>query len=80
MSYTVHTLEQLGPVLKGLRKEQNLTQKEVGAAVDMLPKTVSKLELEPDTATVDSLFKLLSALQLEVVLQSRQQESSTKEW
>jgi HTH-type transcriptional regulator/antitoxin HipB len=80
MSYTVHTLEQLGPVLKGLRKEQNLTQKEVGAAVDMLPKTVSKLELEPDTATVDSLFKLLSALQLEVVLQSRQQESSTREW
>jgi HTH-type transcriptional regulator/antitoxin HipB len=80
MSYTVHTLEQLGPVLKGLRKEQNLTQKEVGAAVDMLPTTVSKLELEPDTATVDSLFKLLSALQLEVVLQSRQQESSTREW
>lgn len=80
MSYTVHTLEQLGPVLKGLRKAQNLTQKEVGDAVDMLPKTVSKLELEPDTATVDSLFKLLSALQLEVVLQSRQQESSTREW
>ena len=80
MSDTVHTPEQLGPVLKGLRKAQNLTQKEVGAAVDMLPKTVSKLELEPDTATVDSLFKLLSALELEVVLQSRQQESSSREW
>jgi HTH-type transcriptional regulator/antitoxin HipB len=80
MSYTVHTLEQLGPVLKGLRKEQNLTQKEVGAAVDMLPKTISKLELEPDTATVDSLFKLLSALQFEVVLQSRQQKLSSREW
>jgi HTH-type transcriptional regulator/antitoxin HipB len=85
MSHTVHTLEQLGPVLKGLRKEQNLTQKEVGAAVGMLPKTISKLELEPGTATVDSLFKLLSALDLEVVLQSRQQdlsarESSSKEW
>jgi HTH-type transcriptional regulator/antitoxin HipB len=80
MSYTVHTLEQLGPVLKGLRKEQNLTQKEVGAAVDILPKTISKLELEPDTATVDSLFKLLSALQFEVVLQSRQQKLSSREW
>ncbi len=79
MSYTVHTLEQLGPVLKGLRKEQNLTQKEIGAIVDMLPKTVSKLELEPGTATIESLFKLLSALQLEVVLQSRQQELSTGE-
>ncbi len=80
MSFTVQTPEQLGPVLKGLRKKQKLTQQEVGNAVDMLPKTVSKLELNPESATVESLFKLLSALQIEVVLQSRRQETSTREW
>lgn len=80
MKYTVQTADQLGPVLKGLRRSRKLTQKDVGAAVDMLPKTVSKMEIKPDTATVESLFKLLSALQVEMVLQSRQQKSSTREW
>jgi HTH-type transcriptional regulator/antitoxin HipB len=77
MDYTVHTPKQLGRVLRGQRKA---SQKDVAGTVGLLPKTVSKLEHAPDTATVESLFKLLSALELELVVRSRTQTPSPREW
>jgi HTH-type transcriptional regulator/antitoxin HipB len=79
MTYTVYTPRQLGQVLKGQRSTQHLTQAEVATSVGLLPKTVSKLERDPDTATLESLFKLLSALQLELVVRSKS-TSSDSEW
>ena len=79
MNYTVHTPRQLGQVLKGQRKNQQLTQAEAARSVGLLPKTISKLELDPDTATLESLFKFLSALQLELVVRSKS-TSSAGEW
>ena len=80
MNYTVHTPKQLGQVLKGQRRSQKLTQKETAQIVGLLPKTISKLELTTETATIESLFKLLSALQLELVVRSKSKESPSKEW
>jgi HTH-type transcriptional regulator/antitoxin HipB len=80
MSYTVHTPQQLGSVLHGQRKARKLTQKQVGEAVDLLPKTISNLENKPKTVSIESLFKLLSALELEIVIRSRRQESATSDW
>jgi HTH-type transcriptional regulator/antitoxin HipB len=79
MNYTVYTPRQLGQVLKGQRSTQHLTQAEVAKSVGLLPKTVSKLERDPDTATLESLFKLLSALQLELVVRSKS-PSTGSEW
>jgi HTH-type transcriptional regulator/antitoxin HipB len=80
MDYSAHTPRQLGQILKGHRKSRRLTQKQVSAPVGLLPKTVSKLELEPDTATLESLFKLLSALRLELVVRSKSTTASEREW
>ena len=80
MNYTAYTPDQLGKVLRGQRKLQMLTQKDAAQAVGLLPKTVSRLELSTETATIESLFKLLSALQLELVVRSKSQESPTGEW
>ncbi len=71
MNRTVLTPGQLGHVLKGHRKARKLTQNATGESVGLLPKTISRLELATETATIESLFKLLSALQLELVVQSR---------
>ncbi len=79
MDYTVYTPRQLGQVLKGQRSTQHLTQVEVATRVGLLPKTVSKLERDPDTATLESLFKLLSSLQLELVVRGKS-SSSASEW
>lgn len=80
MNYTAHTPTQLGQVLRGQRKSQKLTQKEAAQVVGLLPKTISKLELATETATIESLFKLLSALQIELVIRSKSQESPNREW
>lgn len=79
MDYTIHTPRQLGQILKGQRSTRHLTQAEVATRVGLLPKTVSKLERDPDTATLGSLFKLLSSLQLELVVRTKS-NSSASEW
>jgi len=79
MENTIHTPRQLGQILKGQRSTRHLTQAEVATRVGLLPKTVSKLERDPDTATLESLFKLLSSLQLELVVRPKP-SSSASEW
>ena len=37
----------------------------------MVPKTISALENHPEGSSIESLFKLLSALDLEIVLQPK---------
>lgn len=80
MKTTAQTPKQLGQILKGQRKSQALTQQKTADRVGLLPKTISKLELDTETSTIESLYKLLSALELELVVQSKSQESSDKEW
>jgi len=80
MDYTTHTPRQLGQTLRGQRKSQQLTQKDAAKMVGLLPKTVSKLELTAETATIESLFKLLSALELELVVRTRSANAQDKEW
>lgn len=71
MKYVVRTSEQLGSVLQGCRKQAGLTQQSAGSRVGLYAKTISGLELYPNKSTIGSLFKLLSALDLELVLQPK---------
>jgi len=74
------TPQQLGQVLKAQRKAKGLTQKEAGQTVGLLPKSISKLELDPATASIESLFKLLSALGLELVVSEIPQKQQKQDW
>lgn len=83
MQYCVRTAHQLGQVLRGQRKSKRLTQKAVGISVGLLPKTISSLESSPERASVESLLKLLSALDLELVLRPKSagaERSTSSEW
>ena len=71
MNYTANTPHQLAQVLRGQRKALGFTQKQVADLVGLFPKTISALESTPDRSRIDSLFKLLSALGLELVLRPR---------
>jgi HTH-type transcriptional regulator/antitoxin HipB len=75
MLLRAQTPEQLAIVLRGQRQASKLTQKQAAALVGLLPKTISALESDPERGSVGSLFKLLSALGLELILQPK---SSTK--
>jgi HTH-type transcriptional regulator/antitoxin HipB len=74
------TPQQLGQVLKAQRKAKGLTQMEAGQTVGLLPKSISKLELDPATASIESLFKLLSALGLELVVSEIPQKQQKQDW
>lgn len=67
----VRTPQQLAQLLQLQRQKQKHTQKDVGKPVGLLPKTVSLLENYPDRSSIGSLFKLCSALGVELVLQDK---------
>lgn len=68
MNYLVLTEAQLGTALKNRRKELGFTQVETGLKVGLLPKTISALETNPARSSIESLLKLISALNLEITL------------
>ncbi|HRQ65906.1 MAG TPA: helix-turn-helix domain-containing protein [Xanthomonadaceae bacterium] len=71
MLLRVQTPDQLASVLRGQRRASKMTQKQAAALVGLLPKTISALESDPARGSVGSLYKLLSALGLEMVLQPK---------
>jgi HTH-type transcriptional regulator/antitoxin HipB len=71
MEYSITTAQQLAHALKGAWKSRKLTQGEAGKKVGLLPKTLSALESDPEPSTIGSLLKLLSALDLDLVLREK---------
>jgi HTH-type transcriptional regulator/antitoxin HipB len=78
--YTIRTPQQLGAVLQGYRKTQQLTQAQVGARVGLPQKEISKLELNATNTSLARVFKLLAALDLELVVRARDKKAPTSEW
>jgi HTH-type transcriptional regulator/antitoxin HipB len=79
-SYTIKTPRQLGAVLQGCRKTRQLTQAQAGERVGLPQKEISKLEMDPSNTTLARVFKLLSALDLEIVVRERGSADNTSEW
>lgn len=71
MDYVARTPKQLGPILRSIRAERGLTQKEAGAKVGLKQSTVSAIESDSARTSVDTLYKLLSALELELVVRDK---------
>lgn len=61
----------LGKVLRKYRKDQGLTQTEAGRKFNLTQKMVSNIETGVSGVQVGTLFKLLSALGLEIHLKPR---------
>ena len=72
MDSLVLTNRQLAMALKARRKSLGLTQVQAASRVGLLPKTISALEVCPERASVESLYKYLSALDMEVYLHRKE--------
>lgn len=68
--------EILGAALREARKKKGLSQAAAGRSVGMDQPTVSKVEQGNSGTRLDTLFRLLAALDLELVLQPRQTPSN----
>jgi HTH-type transcriptional regulator/antitoxin HipB len=81
MENIARTPQQLGQALRSRRGQLKLSQTEVGVKVGIKQDTVSKLEIHTPSSTVDTLFKTLSALGLELVIREKARRVlSTEEW
>lgn len=63
--------EQLGLILQGARKELGLTQEQLGQRVGLHQKEISKMENGMERASVERLYRLLTGLELELVVRPR---------
>ena len=75
MEILIKTVNQLGQAVRARRTQLKLTQKKTGSTVGLLAKTISALELNPERSSISSLLKLLSALDLELVLRPKDSSS-----
>lgn len=76
--YLIVNPDQVGQTLRGVRRELGLTQAQAGQRVGLPQKEVSKMETGAGKTSVERLFLLLSALELELVVRPRDSISSTE--
>ena len=61
----------LADALRIRRKNLGYTQAQVASIVGLNPKSVSNIENKPQTVSIETLFKLLAALGLELTVSER---------
>lgn len=74
----------LANAVRDQRKAQNITQSDTAKLVGIKQTTVSAFENTPEGTKLDTLFKLLAALDLELHVQPRnctaETQSSNQQW
>lgn len=74
MADTLHIVrapQQLGPLIRALRKQAGLTQANVAGQLGVTRQAVSELENRPESATFGRLMRLCAVLGVEIALQPR---------
>ena len=81
METTARTPQQLGQALRSRRATLKLSQTDVGSKAGIKQDTVSTLEIHTPSSTVETLYKALSILGLELVVREKAQGThSAGEW
>src|SRR5688500_9807893 len=62
---------QLGSILRALRKSRGLTQQDLARQLGITRQAVSLLEQRPEAATLERLMRVFALLQVDVVLRPR---------
>ncbi|MCZ4285687.1 MAG: type II toxin-antitoxin system antitoxin HipB [Marinobacter sp.] len=70
----------LAQALKNTRNSKKLTQQKTAEQIGIKQSTVSGFENQPDKARIETLFKLLSALELELHVTERDSKEPATDW
>lgn len=76
----VRTVNELGKVVRKLRKDIGNTQLDVAQSSVLRQSTVSAFENEPASSKIDTLFRILAANNLEIEIRPKGQKPSKNEW
>lgn len=77
MEYRIAIAQQLGGLLKSLRKERQITQQQLGERLGLSQRMVAKLESYPEKSSFERVLQALSALEVDLVLKERETTSPT---
>jgi HTH-type transcriptional regulator/antitoxin HipB len=77
MDNIARTLKQLGAVIRRNRKQHGLTQAALGSLISKRQATISNLESAESGTTLETLFSVLAALDLELVVRARTKGDAT---
>lgn len=77
MEQLVYSPKSLGSALKRQRKAKKLSQKEAGSDFNIVQDTVSSIELGAPGTRVETLFRMLAALDLEMVIRPKKINTTT---
>jgi HTH-type transcriptional regulator/antitoxin HipB len=69
----IHSPNDLARQYRDLRKQRRISQSSIAAETALRQDTVSKFELKADNVRLDTLFRLLAALDLELHIESKAQ-------
>jgi HTH-type transcriptional regulator / antitoxin HipB len=69
----------LGQILKSTRSQKGLTQEKAGNLAGITQAIISRIERGESNARVDTLFRLLAALELEITVQPRGKAAARSE-
>ncbi|ORM63416.1 transcriptional regulator [Pantoea rodasii] len=76
----VTNAKQLSSYLKDVRQSERLSQEKVASKVGIRQDTVSNFELQPGTTKLETLFRILAALNLELEVKPRGHQQETDGW
>ena len=68
MDYPLKTLSQLRPILVGFRKKAGLTQNALAQRLGISQQSYAAFEANPETASVERLFRVLRLVDVEIRL------------
>ena len=71
MDYLIRSPGQLASHLRSLRKIRHLTQAQLGTLVGLDQTRIAKIEKDPRRISAGQLLKILSALGMQVAIQSK---------
>jgi HTH-type transcriptional regulator/antitoxin HipB len=69
----------LGIILRSTRKNKGLTQAETGRVVGADQTTISNIERGESNLHIDTLFRILAALDMEMIVRPRERASNMNE-
>ncbi|MFS2222805.1 helix-turn-helix domain-containing protein [Pantoea sp. B65] len=69
----------LAQSVRNARKQRKLTQRAAAESVNMKQSTISEFENHPEGTRLDTLFRLLAVLDLELQVVSRNSKEKAKE-
>ena len=80
MQTLVQSPKALGRALRDARRRRGLTQQQLAGLVGVRQATVSNTERRAENVSLKTLLRILAALRLELILQTRESRPLATDW